>query len=86
MRYKNSRHLIVDNIYVIFPIMINYTKFKNKLLKDERIKRAYDELGPEFQIAALLIKRRLQKKITQRELAKQIGTKQSAISRFESGT
>jgi len=43
-------------------------------------------LGLEFQIAALLIKRRLQKKVTQRELAKQIGTKQSAISRFESGT
>ena len=86
MHCKNSRCLIVDNIYVIFPIMKNYTKFKDKLLKNERIKRAYDELGPEFQIAALIIKMRLQKKITQRELAKQIGTKQSAISRFESGT
>ena len=66
--------------------MKNYTKFKEKLLKNKRVKRAYDELGPEFQVAALLIKRRLQKRITQKELAKQLGTKQSAISRFESGT
>jgi len=66
--------------------MKNYTKFKEKLLKNKHVKRAYDELGPEFQVAALLIKRRLQKRITQKELAKQLGTKQSAISRFESGT
>lgn len=66
--------------------MKNYTKFKKELLRNKKIKRAYDELGPVFQVAALLIKRRFQQKITQGQLAQRIGTKQSAISRFESGT
>lgn len=66
--------------------MKSYIKFKKQLLRDKHIKKAYDELGPEFEIAALLIKQRLQRKITQKELAKLMGTKQSAISRFESGT
>lgn len=78
--------MIVDNIYVILPIMKNYTRFKKKLLNNKDIKKAYDELGPEFQVAALLMKRRFQMKTTQRDLARRMGTKQSAISRFESGT
>ena len=66
--------------------MKHYTKLKRELLGNKRTKRAYDELGLEFEVAALLIKRRLQKRVTQKDLAKQVGTKQSAISRFESGT
>lgn len=66
--------------------MKSYTKFKKQLLENKHLKKAYDELGPEFEVAALLIKQRLQRKITQKELAVLMGTKQSAISRFESGT
>ena len=66
--------------------MKSYTKFKKQLLENQHIKRAYDELGPEFEVAALLIKKRLQYHITQKQLAERIGTRQSAISRFESGT
>jgi len=66
--------------------MKNYQQFKRKLLKDRGIKKAYDELGPEFNLIKTIIKRRLEKGLTQKELARRIGTKQSAISRLESGT
>lgn len=65
--------------------MKNYSQFKKELLKNRQIKKAYEELGPEFQIIALLIKRRLKRGLTQSEVARKIGTKQSAISRLESG-
>lgn len=65
--------------------MRSYTQFKAKLLKDKRIKRAYDELGPEFELVRVLIRKRVERGLTQGELARRMGTKQSAISRLESG-
>lgn len=53
---------------------------------DKIVKKAYDELGPEFAVIQMLIDRRLKKGVTQGQLAQMIGTKQAAISRFESGT
>lgn len=66
--------------------MKNYAQVKKHLLKNIRLKRAYEELEPEFSVIAFLIKMRLHKRLTQRQLAERIGTKQSAISRLESGT
>ena len=66
--------------------MKNYTTIKRELLRDPEIKRAYEALGPEFEVITVLIKRRLEKGFTQRELARRVGTKQSAIARLESGT
>ena len=54
-------------------------------LRDPEFKRAYDELGPEFEVKRLMIERRLQQGLTQAALAKKLDTKQSAIARFESG-
>lgn len=65
--------------------MKNYKQFKAKLLKDREIKKAYDKIGPEFALVGMIIKRRIGKGLTQRELARKIGTKQSAVSRLESG-
>jgi ribosome-binding protein aMBF1 (putative translation factor) len=65
--------------------MKNYSDFKNKLLKDKEIRKEYDALAAEFAIAEVVIKKRLEKGMTQLELANKIGTKQSAISRLESG-
>ncbi|KKW32845.1 MAG: Helix-turn-helix domain protein [Candidatus Uhrbacteria bacterium GW2011_GWA2_53_10] len=59
---------------------------KQKLLRDKETKKAYDDLEPEYALVRLMIEKRLQRKLTQAALAKKIGTKQSAISRFESGT
>lgn len=66
--------------------MKNYKELKTKLLKDKEIKKAYEALKPEFDLIATIIKKRIEKGLTQEELARKIGTKQSAISRLESGT
>ena len=66
--------------------MKSYKSLKDKLLKDKGIKKTYDELEPEFAIIEMIIEKRLKAGLTQAELAKKIGTKQSAISRLERGS
>jgi ribosome-binding protein aMBF1 (putative translation factor) len=65
--------------------MKTYKKLKTQLLKDKEIKQAYEKLGPEFNFITVLIKKRLESGLTQAALAQKIKTKQSAISRLESG-
>ncbi|MBT3864972.1 helix-turn-helix transcriptional regulator [Candidatus Peregrinibacteria bacterium] len=65
--------------------MKSYSSFKKQALKDKEVRKAYDELAPEFAIAEAIIAKRLEQGLTQSELAQKIGTKQSAISRLESG-
>jgi len=65
--------------------MKTYNQLKSKLLKDKEIAAAYKKLGAEFALIEAIIEKRLQKGFTQKELAQKIGTKQSAISRLESG-
>lgn len=66
--------------------MTSFTNFKRRMLKNKEIKKAYDDLGPEFALIEMLIRKRLEQKLTQAQLAKKIGTKQSAISRLEQGS
>ena len=63
--------------------MKKYQDLKKQLLKDKKTRKEYDLLEPEFMLKQKLIKLRLEKNITQAELAKKIGTRQSSISRFE---
>jgi len=63
-----------------------YKQLKKELLKDKKIKQLYDRLGPEFAVIEMIIKKRIEKGLSQKELARKIGTKQSAVSRLESGT
>lgn len=65
--------------------MKSYKQFKTSLLKNKSIERAYEKLGPEFVLVEMIIKERLKRGLTQKELARRMGTKQSAVSRLESG-
>lgn len=56
-----------------------------KLLSDPEVKRLYDEMESEYQVISAVIGKRLEKKMSQKDLANRVGTKQSAISRLESG-
>jgi DNA-binding XRE family transcriptional regulator len=60
---------------------VSYEEVKAKLLADPTTRTAYDALEPAFQIARLRIERGL----TQAQLAELVGTKQPSIARFERG-
>lgn len=66
--------------------MKSYTTIKSQFLKDKEIHKAYNKIGPEFALVQAIIEKRIKKGLTQAELARRMRTKQSAISRLESGT
>jgi len=63
----------------------NFDELEKELLSDPEVKRLYDEMESEYQVISVVIGKRLEKKMSQKDLAVRIGTKQSAISRLESG-
>ena len=65
--------------------MESYKRLRSHLLKNKAFREAYEELGPEFALIAAIIEKRLKCGLTQAQLARKIGTKQSAIARLESG-
>jgi len=65
--------------------MKNFNELKKKLLQDKATRKAYEELTPQYAIIEMIIRKRLKAGLSQEALAQKIGTKQSAIARFESG-
>lgn len=63
----------------------NFDDFLKELLKDPQTKREFDALEPEYKLIEQVIANRLKKGYSQAQLAAKIKTKQSAISRLESG-
>lgn len=64
---------------------MNWKNLKKELLKDPKVAQEYKKLEPRYQIISELIRTRIKKGLSQDELAKRIGTKQSAIARVEAG-
>lgn len=54
-------------------------------MRDPEFKKAWADLEPEFQVLKAMIKAREKTGISQAELARRVGTKQSVISRLERG-
>lgn len=62
-----------------------WNQVKNELLSDPETENEYEELRPQYEIISQFIKVRNEQGITQQELAKKTGIRQSNISRFEGG-
>jgi DNA-binding XRE family transcriptional regulator len=65
--------------------MTTLKNLKAKSFKNPRIKATYDGMKDEYALAGALIDARAKAKLTQSQLARRMGTTQSAIARLESG-
>ncbi|HCC60084.1 MAG: hypothetical protein A2402_01235 [Candidatus Staskawiczbacteria bacterium RIFOXYC1_FULL_37_43] len=63
----------------------DFQEILKKELRNPEFKKYYDEYGRQLEIAYQILKLRKKKKLSQAQLAKKIGTKQSNIARIESG-
>lgn len=54
-------------------------------MENPEFKKAWEDLDPEFQVLKAMIKAREKSGLSQTELARRVGTKQSVISRLERG-
>ncbi len=63
--------------------VVYWEDFEKELFKRPGFKEAQEETRLEYEIARALIKARLEKGLTQVEIAKRMKTKQSVISRVE---
>ncbi len=61
-----------------------FKDFKTKALQNQDVKKEYDELESLFKIKKELIRARVEKGVTQEQIAQKIGTSKSNISRLES--
>lgn len=64
---------------------IPYEDVLAEALKDPEVKKGYDALELEYSIIEQVLSKRLEKGMSQKQLADKVGTKQSAISRLERG-
>lgn len=65
--------------------MKDWKIIKRELLKDKRVAEEYKRLTPRYTLVSQLIEARVKKGLTQEQLARRVGTRQSAIARVESG-
>ena len=65
--------------------MSKWEDLEKELLSDPETKKEYDKLAPRYAVISDLIALRLKKRMSQKDVAERLGTKQSAIARLESG-
>lgn len=64
---------------------MKFNKFITEELKNPELKKAYDDLEPEFQIIEAIIDARYEKDMTQQELSNLSGIDRADISKLENG-
>lgn len=65
------------------PKFIRAEELHREWMKNPKYRLEYEKLEPEFAIASAIIDARIKRKITQKELAKRMGTGQAVVSRLE---
>lgn len=65
--------------------MSDFQKYLNEQMKDPDFVAEYEAMRPEYEAIRAVIAARLESRMTQKELAKKTGIRQSNISRIESG-
>jgi ribosome-binding protein aMBF1 (putative translation factor) len=83
-KHKQSKYNISDEEVGKYE-PVSFSDVKKEWLKNPKFRKAYEDLQPEYAIIHAIIKKRIASKMSQKDLAKKLGTKQSAISRLESG-
>lgn len=63
--------------------MDDLERLKKKLLKNPEFEKLYEESRIEFEIARAVIRTRIERGLTQKQLADKLHTRQSVISRVE---
>ena len=65
--------------------MTKLKDFKKRLMEDPEFREEYERIDDEFRLIEALVRARTAAKLTQAELARRLGTTQSAIARLEGG-
>lgn len=63
----------------------DFQEYLSKQLKNQKIKKHYDEYGKQLEIAYQILQLRKIERVSQVQLARKIGTSQSNIARMEKG-
>ena len=64
---------------------VSYEDFRDQQLADPEVRREYESLETEFELAREVLQLRKQQNLTQKQLAERMGTSQPAVARIESG-
>lgn len=65
--------------------MTRISELKKRWMRDPKFRKEYEKADEEFAIVEALIRARTKARLSQAQLAKKIGTTQSAIARLEGG-
>lgn len=64
---------------------MDYKEFKKEILKNENVRKAYEELDPEYQLIREIVRCRTEQNMSQQDLADATGIDRSDISKLENG-
>lgn len=65
--------------------MTSLADLKKRLMENPEFRAEYDKADAEFRLIEALVQARTQARLSQAELARRLGTTQSAIARLEGG-
>lgn len=66
--------------------LLSFEQYFKNSLKDPKFKKLWEKSEVEYQLSRQIIKKRLEKKMSQQGLAKKAGTTQAVISQIENSS